>query len=220
MEINEEDYLQISGIQHYAFCPRQWGLICIEQAWSENFLTADGRQLHDNAHDPYFAQTRGDVIISRAMPVFSREMGVSGECDIVEFQRCEDGITLAKRAGRFRVYPVEYKRGAPKETDVDVLQLTAQAMCLEEMLVCDIPEGALYYGQTRHRSRVNFTEQLRSEVRRLFSLMHKDYARGHVAKAKPKKECRACSLRDICLPKIMCVSASGYNAENLDGEDL
>lgn len=134
----EEDYLQLSGIQHFAFCRRQWALAYIELQWDENVRTVEGKLLHEKAHDPTNAEKRGDLIISRGMPVYSRELGISGECDVVEFHRSQDGITLFGRDGLYEVIPIEYKRGKPKENDVDILQLMAQALCLEEMLCCQI----------------------------------------------------------------------------------
>ena len=154
----EEDYLQLSGIQHFAFCRRQWALAYIELQWDENVRTVEGKLLHEKAHDPTNAEKRGDLIISRGMPVYSRELGISGECDVVEFHRSQDGITLFGRDGLYEVIHIEYKRGKPKENDVDILQLMAQALCLEEMLCCQIPFGYLYYGETRHRKIVEFTE--------------------------------------------------------------
>ena len=127
MEYREDDFLMLSGIQHFIFCRRQWALIHIEQQWKENEHTIVGELLHKKAHDPYLAEKRGDVMISRALPVYSRSMGVSGECDIVEFHRAEDGIGLHGHRGLFRVFPVEYKKGSPKESEADILQLTAQA---------------------------------------------------------------------------------------------
>lgn len=111
----EEDYLQLSGIQHFAFCRRQWALAYIELQWDENVRTVEGKLLHEKAHDPTNAEKRGDLIISRGMPVYSRELGISGECDVVEFHRSQDGITLFGRDGLYEVIPIEYKRGKPKE---------------------------------------------------------------------------------------------------------
>ena len=97
---SEEEYLQLSGIQHFAFCRRQWALAYIELQWSENVRTVEGKLLHEKAHDVTSEEKRGDVIISRAMPIHSRELGISGECDIVEFHRTENGITLAGKDGK------------------------------------------------------------------------------------------------------------------------
>lgn len=211
MEYKEEDYLLLSGIQHFAFCRRQWALIHIEQQWSENEYTIAGELLHKNAHDPYFNEKRKDIIISRAMPVFSRKMGVSGECDIVEFRKMENGISLYGHRGTYSVFPVEYKKGSPKDTQIDILQLTAQAMCLEEMLFADIEEGAVFYGETRRREPVRFTEELRCQVKSFFEEMHQLYNKRYTPKVKWSKACNACSLKDICLPKLgKAPSVKGY----------
>ena len=177
MEYAEEDYLMISGIQHFKFCKRQWALIHIEQQWAENAHTVTGELMHKKAHDPYLTEKRKDTIIVRALPVASRSMGVTGECDVVEFHRCEDGIRLYGHRGTFSVYPVEYKKGKPKSTSEDRLQLAAQAMCLEEMFSTQIPEGALFYGETKRREIVELTEELRAEVKTMFGEMHQYYQR-------------------------------------------
>ena len=198
----EEDFLQLSGIQHFAFCRHQWALAYIELQWQENVRTIEGRLLHEHAHDADLKEKRGDLIIVRAMPIHSRELGISGECDVVEFHKCQDGINLAGREGKYYVIPVEYKRGQPKINDVDMLQVTAQAMCLEEMLCCEISFGYLYYGETRHRQKVEFTDELRQRVKDMFEEMHQYYERRHTPKVKRTKSCNACSLKDICLPVL------------------
>ena len=199
---DEEEFLQLSGIQHFAFCRRQWALAYIELQWQENVRTVEGRLLHENAHDAGIKEKRGDLIIVRAMPVHSRELGISGECDVVEFHRSEEGIPLSGHEGKYAVIPVEYKRGRPKTNDVDALQVAAQALCLEEMLCCDIPYGAIYYGETRHREKIEFTEELRRKVQDMFAEMHKYYRQGYTPKVKWSKSCNACSLKDICLPVL------------------
>ena len=204
---NEEDFLQLSGIQHYEFCRRQWALIHIEMQWQENVRTVEGKILHENAHNPGMKEKRGDLLIVRAMPVHSREMGVSGECDVVEFHRCEDGIRLHGHRGNFSVYPIEYKKGKPKISEEDRLQLAAQAMCLEEMFSTQIPEGALFYGETRRREIVEITEKLRSEVKLMFQEMHQYYERKYTPKVKTGKGCNSCSLKDICMPRLGKVSS-------------
>lgn len=202
MEYKEEDYLMLSGIQHFAFCKRQWALIHIEQQWAENEYTAAGELLHKNAHDSFLTERRKDIIISRAMPVFSRTMGVSGECDIVEFEKASEGITLHGHRGLYQVYPVEYKKGRPKDTQIDILQLTAQAMCLEEMMSCIIQEGAVFYGETRRRENIVFTEELREQVRTTFEEMHQLFRKQYTPRVKWSKSCNACSLKENCMPKL------------------
>ncbi|MCM1568525.1 MAG: CRISPR-associated protein Cas4 [Roseburia sp.] len=220
MEYKEEDFLQLSGLQHFAFCRRQWALIHMEQQWAENYHTADGRIMHKNVHDGDFKETRRDCIITRAMRIHSAALGVSGECDVLEFHLGNNGIELPNRAGLWQPFPVEYKRGAPKSDNWDMLQLCGQAMCLEEMLCCDIPNGALYYGETHRRQDVYFEDALRKQVRTLFQEMHGLYSRGITPKVKPTKACNACSLKELCLPKLMRKkSASGYIKEHMEEAD-
>ena len=204
MDYKEEDYLMLSGIQHFAFCRRQWALIHMEQQWDENLRTVEGNLFHKKAHDGHSSEKRKNIIISRGMPVFSREMGVSGICDIVEFHRDDmRGIALQGLAGNYLVCPVEYKKGEPKENDADALQLTAQAMCLEEMLSCSIDNGYLDYGEIRRRIEVVLDEKLRQQVRDSFEEMHQYFRRKHTPKVKRTKACNACSLKHVCVPQLM-----------------
>lgn len=217
MNYSEDEYLLLSGIQHFAFCRRQWALIHIEQQWDENLRTVDGEIMHRNVHDSDFNETRGDVITARAMAVSSAELGISGECDVVEFKKCKGGIILFGKEGEYSVTPVEYKRGKPKEDESDIMQLCAQAMCLEEMMCCEIPEGYLFYGETRRRFKVEFTEDLRERTRTVIAEMHKLYRERHTPKVKRTKSCNACSLKNICLPVICSKkSALQYISEMLE----
>lgn len=198
----ENEFLQLSGIQHFAFCRRQWALAYIEMQWQENVRTVEGRLLHEKAHDTTSREKRGDLLISRGMPIHSRTLGISGECDVVEFHREEDGITLQGYEGTYKVVPVEYKKGKPKQGNADIFQLTAQAMCLEEMLCCDIPFGYLYYGEIRRREKIEFSKEIRKEVCEMFREMHGYFSRQYTPKVRWSKSCNACSLKDICLPVL------------------
>lgn len=216
MEYAEDDYLMISGIQHFKFCRRQWALIHIEQQWEENVHTVVGELMHKKAHDPYLSEKRKDLLVVRGLPVSSRELGISGECDVVEFHQCEEGIKLHGHRSLYSVYPVEYKKGKPKLTKEDQLQLTAQALCLEEMFSAEVPEGAVFYGETRRRESVKITEDLRQEVRELLAEMHGYYNRNYTPKVKYSKACNSCSLKEICLPKLgKTRSVKGYIDEML-----
>ncbi len=211
----EEDFLSLSGLQHFSFCRRQWALIHIEQAWQENLLTVQGNILHEKVHQSD-SEKRGDLIITRSMQVFSRRLGIRGVCDVVELHRNDAGVPLHGREGRYLPVPIEYKRGRPKEEDADVLQLCAQALCLEEMLACDIPQGYLFYGETRRRLPVLFDRQLRGLVAALFTEMHDLYRRGHTPRVRPHKGCKACSLANLCLPKLgKNTSAAAYISARL-----
>lgn len=203
MRYAEEEFLPLSGLQHFKFCRRQWALIHIEQQWAENFRTTDGALMHKNAHNSGFQESRGDRFIVRGVSVFSPTLGVSGQCDVLEYHQGDAGIPLDGREGLWQPYPVEYKRGRPREDTGDTLQLCGQAMCLEEMLCCEISQGALYYGELHRRVPVLFTEELRSQVRQLLTQMHELYRRGYTPKVKPSKSCNACSLKELCLPKLM-----------------
>jgi CRISPR-associated exonuclease Cas4 len=222
--IAEENYMQLSGIQHFDFCRRQWALIHIEQQWDENLRTVEGKLLHERAHDPFFTEKRGNRIVTRDMAVFSREMGVSGKCDVVEFLRDdENGVELYGRSGKWLPYPIEYKRGKPKTVDADRLQLCAQAMCLEEMLVCpQISMAYLYYGETKRREEVPLENAIRTKVREMFNEMHLYFERSYTPRVKMSKSCKACSLMNLCLPKlpISKSSVSEYISKHLAQEEI
>lgn len=214
---DESDFLQLSGVQHYKFCRRRWALIHLEQQWAENERTIDGMLLHQNAHNPDFVESRGDTFVVRGVPVFSRVLGVSGQCDVLEFHRNQDGIALHIREGLWQPFPVEYKRGKPNEHSGDALQLCGQAMCLEEMLGCEISQGALYYGELRRRQGISFSDELRTQTRTCLEQMHALAKRGHTPKVKPTKACNACSLKEICLPKLMTIRPVGdYLREHME----
>lgn len=200
---SDDELLQLSGLQHFAFCRRQWALIHIENQWRGNLRTVEGDLFHSRAHDEAQRERRCDTLILRGLPVVSRTLGISGQCDVVEFHADPAGVPLHGEEGLWQPFPVEYKRGAPKAHEADELQLCAQAMCLEEMLCCSIPEGALFYGETRRRTSVPFTRELRQQVRTLLEEMHQLFRRGYTPKVKPSKSCNACSLKEVCLPVLM-----------------
>lgn len=218
MEYNESDFLQLSGLQHFKFCRRQWALIHIENQWAENLRTVEGQLIHAKAHDAQAVESRGDRLITRAVRVFSTTLGVSGECDVVEYFRGDNGIPLPNRQGLWQPFPIEYKHGQRSEhTIADAFQLCAQAICLEEMLCCSIPEGAVFYEQTRRREPILFTEELRLEVRSALEEMHRYMERGYTPKVKPSKGCNACSLKEQCMPKLLKArSATAYMKTHLE----
>ena len=175
------------------------------------------RDLSRTSHDKDFTESRGDLLITRDMRISSPTLGVSGACDVLEFHRGITGIPLKGKDGLWQPYPVEYKRGKPKQDTSDALQLCGQAMCLEEMLCCEISAGALYYGETHRRTEVELTPELRREVKTLIKEMHALYERGWTPKVKPAKACNACSLKELCLPKLMRKrSVTDYLREHLE----
>lgn len=215
----EEDYLMLSGLQHFAYCRRQWALIHIEQQWAENERTVDGQIFHSVAHDKARIEKRGDLLITRGLPVKSAKLGMSGICDVVEFHKYEEGVSLASYEGLWQPYPVEYKKGLPKLNEADEMQLCGQAICLEEMLLCRIPGGSLFYGENRRREPVEFTEELRGKVYDMAKEMHVLWDKGYTPRVKPQKGCNACSLKEICVPRLGRVkSVSAYIEGSLSGE--
>ncbi len=223
-EYTSDELLPLSGLQHFLFCRRQWALIHVEQQWKDNALTMEGKLLHKRVDNPFFSETRNGLITARALPVASYRLGLSGKCDVVEFTLMPsppaplptdgggEGVKLPGREGLYLPAPVEYKRGHEKREPVDEIQLCAQAMCLEEMLSVSIPRGWLYYGETRRRTAVELTGELRDLVRQMSEEMHAYFSRGYTPRVKTSKGCRSCSLADICLPVLQenVVSASKY----------
>lgn len=202
--VSEDAALPISGLQHLAFCPRQWGLIHIEQVWRENRLTAEGRLLHERADLP--GQSRREQVRTvRGMWLSSTRLALTGRADIVEF--------------RPEPYPVEYKRGKRKPNDCDAVQLCAQALCLEEMLGVPVPRGAFFYGEPRRRLEVHFTPELRNRTESLTATMHRLFQSGLTPPAEPGPHCRSCSLVDVCLPTATdaAADARAWLAEQVRG---
>ncbi len=197
----EDDLLQLSLVQHMLFCERQAALIHLEQAWAENVFTTEGALFHERAHGGE-TELRGDVLTVRTVRLRSLRLGLSGQADVVEFHRTEEGVEIPGRRGRWVPFPVEYKRGKPKRDPVDEVQLCAQALCMEEMLSVAIPRGALFYGQTRRRFDVEFHEGLRRLTESTAERLHALIRSGQTPPAEyAKAKCENCSLIGLCLPK-------------------
>ncbi len=192
------------------YCERQCALIHIEQLWTENLFTAEGRIMHDKV-DTANREVRGKVRIDYGVPLRSLRLGLIGKADVVEFHKKDDGAWIP--------FPVEYKRGKPKKDNCDKVQLCAQALCLEEMLNVEIPGGALFYGQTRHRHDVIFDEALRVETEEAAKRVHELIESGITPKPVYSKKCKLCSLLNICLPKVSS-KASNYLMKAVEGERL
>ncbi len=199
----EDSFLMLSGLQHFQFCKRQWALIHIEQQWAENVRTTEGRHLHEKTDQPFIKEKRGSKLVVRAMPVQSTMLRISGICDVVEFVKDPNGIRLVGVEGTYKAYPVEYKRGKPKKGDEDIIQLAAQAMCIEEMLVTEIDKGYLFYDQIKRRIEVPITNELKEKVKKMAKEMHQYYERRYTPKVKTGPFCKNCSLQHICLPQLM-----------------
>lgn len=194
----EDELIQLSALQHLVFCERQCALIHIEQVWSENLFTAEGRLMHDKV-DTADRESRGNIRIEYGVPMRSLRLGLIGKADVVEFH---------KKGDKWVPFPVEYKRGKPKMDNCDKVQLCAQALCLEEMMNIEVPEGALFYGQTRHRLDVKFDSALRKETEVAAVRLRELIASVITPKAEYSKKCEKCSLVELCLPKLSSKASS------------
>ncbi|WP_435939384.1 CRISPR-associated protein Cas4 [Moraxella bovoculi] len=198
---SDKRIILLSALQHYAFCPRQCALIHNEQAWAENYLTAQGRLLHERV-DGGEPETRQGARFERSVHALSDTLGLSGVLDMVEVSKNGD------------MHPVEYKHGKPKPTDMDKIQLCSQAMCLEEMTGRTVASGSLWYGKTRHRLAVVFDEELRVKTLATIDSVRTMLQSGQTPLPIYDKRCKACSLVDICEPKVFGKDKSvGYVAE-------
>ncbi|KDR96749.1 CRISPR-associated exonuclease Cas4 [Peptoclostridium litorale DSM 5388] len=203
MKYSEDEMLMLSGIQHFYFCKRQWALIHVENQWVENVRTIEGKHIHEKADDPFIVETRGDIVIARSVPVSSSEIGLYGIADVIEFRRTKnEGVSFSDKEGLWMPVPVEYKRGEPKDDARDEVQLCAQAMCLEEMLGLKIEKGYIFYNSIKRRTEVDFDKGLRASVIKLSKEMHSMFNEKKTPKARREKYCRACSMEEVCQPKV------------------
>lgn len=179
--------IPVSAIQHYAFCPRQYALIHIEQVWEDNLYTERGHRAHKKVHQPA-GVTREGVRVEYGLTIWSERLGLIGQADVVEFP---DGVP----------YPVEHKVGPRKHRKADELQLTAQAICLEEMFGVEVPKGALYYRRSHRRREVVFTRELRHEIEQVVSEIRELLESRRLPPPLGDNRCRHCSLYDACMPQ-------------------
>lgn len=185
----EDALIPLSALQHHLFCPRQCALIHVEGLWAEDAATAAGRIMHERV-DVVGMERRPGIRVARGVALRSLALGVAGRADVVEY------------AGRPpRPMPVEYKRGKPKAHRADEVQLCAQAICLEEMSGVEVPEGALFYGETRRRVAVRFDAALRALTAATARAARADIAAGRTPGPVLTPACRRCSMHDLCNPE-------------------
>lgn len=216
VEYGDEDLLMLSGIQHITFCERQWALIHIEQQWVENNLTVEGNWLHNKVDNPEDMTKRNETVTLRSVPLTSRSLGLYGISDAVEMHLTTElnSIVHPEYEGRWSLSPIEYKKGKPKYDERDTVQLCAQAICLEEMYGINISCGYLFYWETRHRIKIEFTEELRKLTKDKAVRMHELYTNQTTPSAVYKSHCKQCSLFDICIPEVMSKHPSVKNYLN------
>lgn len=184
-----DHFLAISALQHYAYCPRQFALIHVEQVWAENRFTAEGRILHERV-DSQEAEQRKGVRYERSVLIKSERYNIQGKMDLLEIH--DDGS---------RFFPVEYKRGKPKIEPWDRLQLCAQALCIEEMRETVVDEGAIWYWEARKRQAVKIDEALRLETIEAITQARDIREAGTTPPpTSNRKRCQGCSLFSLCEP--------------------
>lgn len=207
---DESDLLMISALQHLIFCERQCALIHLENQWDENRFTAEGHVLHKRV-DQSKSESRRDVRTASALRIRSLSLGLTGVADMVEFHQMSAAtdaegrmiaVPLPNCAGLWAPFPVEYKRGHPKEHRADEVQLCAQALCLEEMLAVSIPSGALFYGEIRRRADVTFDEELRQLTQETANRLHQMLSSGTTPAPFDTAHCSSCSLAGVCRPDL------------------
>ncbi|MBS0170141.1 MAG: CRISPR-associated protein Cas4 [Nitrospira sp.] len=179
----------ISALEHYSYCPRQWALIHIEQTFDENLYTLRGQAVHQRVDEPESEMVDG-VRVERAVPLWSKRLGLIGRADVVEFHGDVP-------------YPVEYKHGPRREKEHDDLQLCAQAICLEEMTGKAVPGGAIYHHSSRRRREVAFTAELRDRVVEVLAQIRAMIAAKTIPSPVNDARCKHCSLIEACMPSVI-----------------
>lgn len=209
----DDDEILISSLQHIGFCERQWWLIYVERTWRDNVLTVEGKAMHEYVHREGAAERSGLVVV-RAMQLRSVERSLYGVADLIEFVPDESGSPLPGRRGRYVPYPIEYKHGSKRPDLADEMQLTAQALCLEEMFGVAVPRGAIFYGKPKRRTEVDITDDLRAKLEALCERSRALESGAAEPAARIGKHCASCSLVDICMPSVIASDkTSAYIAE-------
>lgn len=204
-----EEPIPLSALQHAVYCLRQAALIHVERAWADNRFTAEGNVLHAVADKGGGRMARGMRRVM-ALAIASRQLNICGIADVVEFHPMPD-------ANGETPFPIEYKRGKPKPHRADEVQLCAQALCLEEMTGSAVPEGALFYAETKRRLVVPFDEGLRQLTRQVIGDLQAVFDSRETPPPTVRRErCRACSLLELCRPEIVARPVKAWRGRMLD----
>ena len=206
--MNDGDYLPLSLLSQIDYCRRRAALLLNEQVWVENVDTAKGRAEHERVHDQR-VERRGDSLKLYEYTVFSDALGVWGKCDCIEAQRWGDGCRIKAADFPVSLYPIEYKHGSVREEQSYLIQLCAQAMCLEEMFSTNIPCGALFFISSHRRMEVEFSQKLRADVKERAALLRKLWEEQEIPRAEYRAKCKRCSVREYCMPEVK-TSARDY----------
>jgi len=185
-----DDLIPISALNHFSYCPRRYALIHIEQTYDENIYTMRGHHLHERTDQPTESGWEEGMRVERALPLWSKRLGLIGKADVVEFH----GDTP---------YPVEYKSGRNRRFENDDLQVCAQAMCLEEMTGKEVPRGAIYHHSSRRRREVSFTPEMRQRVEEAIKGIRQMLGSCTLPPPVNDRRCEHCSLKESCMPSVI-----------------
>lgn len=208
-------YISISALQAFSYCRRKFVLEYLEGLWEANIYTTEGTLQHQIVHDYTRTESRGNLLITRSLAIVSEKYHLVGNCDVVEFHKQKDGIILQNRPGYWQPIPIEYKH-SNKIVEGSALQLCAQAICLEEMLSCKIDYGYLFYKNTKQREKIDFTLDLRNKVISTSNEILKYVISKEAPKVKVSKKCNNCTIKNLCLPKILNTNVTSYIKENIN----
>ena len=186
----DQDQIPISALNHYAYCPRRCALIHVEQTYDENLYTLRGRHLHERTDQPDESGWEDGIRVERALPLWSKRLGIIGKADVVEFHSETP-------------YPVEYKSGPNRQFDNDDLQLCAQALCLEEMTGKAVPRGAIYHHSSRKRREVELTPELHARVVEVTQAIRTMLTSTRLPPPVNDRRCTHCSLQESCMPAVI-----------------
>ena len=192
--MEEDNFIPISALQHWAYCPRQCALIHVEQAWQENVHTLRGRAVHTVVDGADGGVIRRGVRIERSLPVWSERLQIRGKIDLVEFH------------GRIP-FPIDYKHGPRKSGRHDDVQVCAYALCLEEMLEIEVPQGAIFHYSSRRRREITFNQGLREMTMQAIDAVRELLRLSRMPPPVNDSRCQACSLIDTCMPTVINDSA-------------
>ena len=197
------EWITLNAINHFTYCPHRWGLMFVENVWTENALTTAGHLFHERVHDAAQDESRPDKISVRGLQLFHEDLKINGIADLTEFVLDEKGGYTARNGRRYRPTVVEYKVGKPKTTDTidlaDEMQLIAQIVCMENMFGCPC-DGALYYREINRRIRLTKTEEAKNKLLCLLEKMRSFLQAGEIPTERHETGCGGCSLKDQCLP--------------------
>lgn len=202
--MESDDKIPLSYISQYAYCPRRAGLLLLEQQWADSYDTVKGTYEHKNVHEQKTKYHHDKVEITEIY-VTSDLMNISGKCDMVEAYPNENGTFfpfIDKR--RYILYPVEYKHGKLRDEEEYILQLCAQAMCLEEMYGCTVSSGAIFYISSHRRTEIELTAELKNKVKSVCEQLCRMLYSQKVPRPEYSRKCFRCSLNDVCCPKMGC----------------